>query len=543
MDIASENKENIFLTEGVNCYQKKDYVGAVEAFTKVINLKSRPEYLSALDGRAASYERLNKLDHAINDGRTMIKIMPRASMGYLRTGKILRLKGLTHLAMKIYERGLSKVPIGKDKGKITLKSMYNKLKLQITCQNSNDPLRVLPLEIVEIVFKLLNMCERVTCLLVSKDWKNLLESMRYLWTTIDTRYARRPIASRALQAYLRRSNFTVNRALVNLRSFAHERKMKYLMETCRGLRDLRIYGYGYIEKALTNSLAIAGGIQKLHLSESTRVTISTMILSFKACQKTLIEAKFLCVIGVEVVSKQSWPKMNALSSIHMAFCGLCDMELSGLIAAAPNISSVVINKCNLFENLRLDLTLWPKLERLELTETRLTCLPKLPPTLKHLILDDNLQICFRSNNNNGIYSLPLLETFSCESNNIEIVSALQIIDSSIRANNLKILRIGRSQYPPPQLASVSDVFLASSTLEELSITQAPINDDDVVKIVKIYPGLKKVNISYTEITGITVKELVNSGVKSINIDGCLKVSPDAVHMARSQGVFVAHGFR
>ena len=86
--------------------------------------------LTALDHRAATYEKLDKLQAALRDSKQMIDLKPELAkvlpsethhytyansrQGYLRCAKVLQLKGEKDLALKIYERGLNKVKIGTD---------------------------------------------------------------------------------------------------------------------------------------------------------------------------------------------------------------------------------------------------------------------------------------------------------------------------------------------------------------------------------------------------------------------------------------------
>lgn len=91
--------------------------------------------MNALDSRAATYEKLGKLQHALRDAKQMIDTKPRLAkvsfikilclhttltlqQGYLRCGKVLQLKGEPAIALKIYERGLNKVKIGEDSNRV-----------------------------------------------------------------------------------------------------------------------------------------------------------------------------------------------------------------------------------------------------------------------------------------------------------------------------------------------------------------------------------------------------------------------------------------
>ncbi|SZF02711.1 unnamed protein product [Blumeria hordei] len=408
--------------------------------------------------------------------------------------------------------------------------------------DSHDPLRILPLEIVGIIFEHLILRDRMICLAVSKSWNILLQSTKTLWTTLYTSRTCLHIPLKALENYLRRSNYAVDSALLHLRSFGNKPNVRYLMDTCHGLKDFRIYGEGSLVQSQAAVLATARGIQKLHILQRIHTNFSIMILAIKACRKTLREAKFFCVTGYDNESETLWPKMNALTSIYLDLCNNGYIKFSDLIVAAPNLRSTVIVNCPSTDGFRLDMTLWHDLERLDLTNTRLNCYPKLPPRIKHLILDGSCDLCFSSIIDDGIYSLPFLETFSFQHNKIDISCIFTITDSCIRAKNLKTLRLGGIEISYPSDNFLRDYFPPSPTVEELSMSQLWSWDEDVIEVIKLYPNLKKVDLSDNQITKITIKELVHIGVKSIIIDECSGVDSETVDMARAEGVYVSQRF-
>ncbi|CAD6500960.1 BgTH12-06666 [Blumeria graminis f. sp. triticale] len=394
-----------------------------------------------------------------------------------------------------------------------------------------------------MVFQNLAMRDKMICLAVSKSWNNFLECTKTLWTTLYTSRACQPISLKALEQYLKRSDSTVDNALLHLESFADKANMEYLTNTCHRLIDLRIHGEGTLSQSQAAFLATAKGIQKLHLSQDTQVTCQTMVFISDICRQTLKEAKFLHVKEKEIRAVTSWPRMNALTSIHMDFVGFCALNLSKLIEATPKIRSAAINDCQSHETSRLDMTPWPNLERLVLTKTKIYYFPKLPPGLKHLILDGSCNLYPSSiDDDNSIFSLPFLETFSFQDNNIDIPQIFAITESCIRANNLKIIRLGGIAIPYPSDNSLCDYFPASSTVEELSMKELDMWDEDATEIIKLYPSLKKIDLSNTQITKATVMELVDRGVESIIINDCDKVYSNTVKMARAKGVYVSYKF-
>ncbi|KAB8290264.1 hypothetical protein EYC80_011130 [Monilinia laxa] len=115
------------LEKGRHRYQKKNYQGALLAFTEAIKLSTDNLLLTALDHRAATFEKLDLLQSALRDAKEMLELKPELSKGYLRCGKVLQLKGEHKLALKIYERGLGKVKVGTDKDRVGLFECQKKL--------------------------------------------------------------------------------------------------------------------------------------------------------------------------------------------------------------------------------------------------------------------------------------------------------------------------------------------------------------------------------------------------------------------------------
>src|SRR6266496_6029777 len=101
------------------------------------------------------------------------------------------------------------------------------------------------------------------CLGVSLSWKRLLESSHKLWTTFDTTSARKPISKSSLRLHLRRSNYTLDRAIITTKARFDLEKMKYLTRTCKKLKYLEMRGSGIIGESLTSALPEARSLEKI----------------------------------------------------------------------------------------------------------------------------------------------------------------------------------------------------------------------------------------------------------------------------------------
>ena len=188
----------------------------------------------------------------------------------------------------------------------------------------------------------------------------------------------------------------------------------------------------------------------------------------------------------------------------------------------------------------MDCTRWTKLQYLDLSNTQLQFLPKLPPTLRYLNLSNNT-LLHVGVEEEAPDELPFLETFNCEGTDISSDVLKVLTMPSIVKGNLKSLLIGArlSEYRPGPAA---DEYPASEHIEELSLHNMQINDSRVLQIIELYPNLRKLDVSGTRVTGVSVREFVNRGVTSLNLIDCLDVGEDAVAWARSMGIIVDFNF-
>lgn len=468
----------------------------------------------------------------------MIRIKPDSSKGYLRTGKILCLKGQKNIALKIYERGLKKVKIGTDSQRALLYSLHQRLKSEL---NRNDPFQFLPLEIAHLICKRLELGDLCNCLIVSKGWKSLLESIRSLWTTLDTTNIHNPVPIKSLKTYLRRSNYTLNRAIINLKLSADRGRLQYILEKCKFLKELEVRGSSKLDESLFNIFSSAKEIENLYITQNVLVTFKLMQAILKNCCQFLVEARFSNIQGsrYNFINCQ-WPRLDALKRVALRASDNGALDIIGFVEATPNVTSVILDRFEVLVKDTLDLRSWSRLERLHLLHAGLLKFPQLPKSLRHLILDDNPYLSISDELGKEFFSLPLLETFYCQSTSIESVNLITILQTSIQSDKLKSLGIGG------QMIAVSDStnnipknLPLSHSLEELSLACLPLNDNQIKEILRLYPKLKKIDLSGTNITGVTMKVLIEKGgIEWIKVSDRMGVSFDAVEMARSKGIYV-----
>ena len=189
----------------------------------------------------------------------------------------------------------------------------------------------------------------------------------------------------------------------------------------------------------------------------------------------------------------------------------------------------------------LDLRTLNSMVSLDISNTRLQEIPVFPSSLRHLTLRKMVRLG-AFNSGDEIYELPLLETFDCGGTAISANLVKAITLQSIKAGNLKTLYMGDRLVEFSPGVSVGDEFPASNTVEELSLASLIIRERRIIEIIKLYPNLRRLDVSSTKVTGVAVKHFVDIGIQWLKLDECSDVSPDAVGYARDKDVEVEFNF-
>ncbi|CAH6722103.1 hypothetical protein CLIB1444_08S01948 [[Candida] jaroonii] len=159
-----------------------------------------PKLISILDQRAATYEKLNLLDKALRDGEKILKINSFDVKGYLRIGKIHKLRNDHLKCFKIYQTGVYTIRKFKEKYPEfkfnrdlwhKLVSNYNEINSFLKSDRNSkppepplkkpriknlDPLNYLNYDVIEHVFELLPNTYKYH--LVCKNWYQTLKLLR-----------------------------------------------------------------------------------------------------------------------------------------------------------------------------------------------------------------------------------------------------------------------------------------------------------------------------------------------------------------------------
>lgn len=125
----------------------------------------------------------------------------------------------------------------------------------------------------------------------------MLESMHKLWMTLDTTSARKSIGFTSLKAYLRRSNYTLEHAIISTKAGFDSSKLQFVTEKCKRLKILDMRGFGIVSGSLAAALPHAQQLASLTTAKNLEVTLSGVAEAIKATRKSIVTASFLNVVG------------------------------------------------------------------------------------------------------------------------------------------------------------------------------------------------------------------------------------------------------
>lgn len=191
-----------------------------------------------------------------------------------------------------------------------------------------------------------------------------------------------------------------------------------------------------------------------------------------------------------------------------------------------------------------DLSLWKHLQRLEFVNNKLKRFPKLPQTLRHLRFDGNYALSIPESQLKELTQLPLLELFSCQSTSINPRGLFAVTKSCIEANNLKTLHLGNRTYDlGNHILPVWLEYPSSISVKELSLAWMELDDEGIFRILILYPKLERIILSGNNITESTLQTLAGKKtIKSIVIDNCYEIDPDAIKEINDRGIKISQKF-
>jgi F-box/TPR repeat protein Pof3 len=555
---------------GKSYYKLKQYEKAIEAFTNGIDASAIPS-ATLYDYRAATHEKLGDFNAAVKDGRLTIRTHKQDVKGYLRTASALQKMDKLDTALSIYKYGMKNVPVS-NKDFPLLQQLHNKLTRTVSPPKAIDPFAVLPVELVEMVIGYLSFKNMVSCLRVSRGWKDYLTHRPKIWANIDLSGATKPVSRTFFANAVRYSRGSLHTLTVH--RMHHTDMLRNIATACKSLHTLTILSFPF--KISDTLIGMAQSAQNLRrVSVHTEITSDTMgqILRRRP-DLELFDCKSISASDADVPIDWKGGPYSRLQTL--ALQGNADGRpprtfIQSLIRQTPEIRSLTC--LNMLIRSPDDITL-------RLCETRLTSIvlkkinivPIFPSTLRHLVYfpvipptvlngvrNSFRHSCSRSlthvsfGNHVDLWPdfLSKLLDFYVDADgaviSIEDGKPLQHIALAgmIETNNADGTPSTLASVPPRTLVST---YLATSpriltrSLTSLELPGQPLTDDDIAPITES-TRLTTIDVSNTNISGFGIKKLVDGAptLRYINADHCRNLSSrDVIDYAKERGVHVSY---
>ncbi|KAL5045088.1 hypothetical protein BDW71DRAFT_184799 [Aspergillus fruticulosus] len=551
--MGSRGEAALLQRQGQNLYGQGNWDGAISAFSEALKCRD-VDVLSVLDNRAASYTKLLRYDLALKDARRMIKRDKQDERGYLRCAKALLLDGKPGKALEVYAYALKSMPKD-DPRRQVVEQMHTKLQEKLVSR-CYDPFGVFPLEIARMVVDYFDFRQIVAILRVSKGWDRFLSSMRDLFTRIDFTGARSKIHWSSVLAYIRRSKAMLTHAVVtNLTKASIHRSLEYISR-CPNLQHLEILS-PFSPDSIYDLFKGSKNLKTLLVSAQTTIpqaTITKLLFALPNLQRIEIHSA-----SKSRISDTNWPSsLPNLQSISLGTTesGVVDNHVPALYIPRLVDPSMPLPISNLTE-LRLHSNPqvfvpyppsfnpadFPHLKRLDISGLYIGGDFGLPSTIEAL----PFVTANKSEETGQLHPQPLdlpnLTTliFSDVPWVTHLTLHAFVTEAKVPLDILHVDSCFRIT-----AASLFPILRAGSQLHTLNVAHIMgIEDSTVAVLVDGLRTLKVLNLSYTEVTGVTIKALVDTqtaedkaSVECVYVKGCERISSDAIEYGRSKGLVV-----
>ncbi|KAK2836840.1 hypothetical protein FQN49_006670 [Arthroderma sp. PD_2] len=566
MDLTSNSEsfdnKNALQAYGQTLYVQRNYVDALNAFSTALS-RGEDGKIGILDNRSATYCKLGDLDLALKDGRQMMKFDKTDARGYLRTAQVLQLKQRFDDALRLYEYALKTID-PKDAKRSTIELLKMKLDRVINPPRQ-DPFAILPPELVAMVLDYFSLPSLLKLLSVSKRWAKLATSMGAAFSSMNLSVAKRNIPFTAVRAYFRRHSNTIQRATITHLSPDNATKTLTLLSRCPMVNHV----------GLDNDLA---SIEDYNLLNNFTGLKSLSILSGHQLSSSEFDAILSAHPALESIvfemrgpsRQKNWSHCASAPHLQYLIIQAKDMHItdpfffdSSLKDQMPVLKEMRIDGGRTvikFDQSDADISGHPCLRSLSLYSLRLSDrLGGLPRSLENLqmslISHTDRMLLFDTdtdtdtNTNTGNYNL--LEGLSN-------LKALRFYNTDYHISYKMLNKYFSNTEPSPTLTTLilsRCPLVDANNLVDLMkkgylrfITDldvgfmAGVGDSTVEVMVDTMPNLKKLNLSYTTVTGYSIKlfaDATKTKLETVELSGTLKpISRDAVEYGRSKGINV-----
>ena len=286
-----------FHEAGRQALQEKRFLSAKIAFDQAITLASQDPKNDSnilnmlLDLRLEAQLKLENVDAALKDAQTMIRHDRGDPRGYLRCGQVCRLKNDYKGAQMWYKQGL-KHTSKSNQHYASLKLMSSKTASKLGKAGQTrfrDPFVVLPMDIIHMISEYLHFRQAITCLRVSKLWRNNLLALPSIWRNLDLQGTRKDVTLTNLKACIQRLQTPPTTVRLDKLTVAAVSHLRPYIDRWKAIEHLSINLPGSF--GLDYFWTLPRAIKSLHVGERCAVYTTVVDLILHTHDK-LHEARF-----------------------------------------------------------------------------------------------------------------------------------------------------------------------------------------------------------------------------------------------------------
>jgi hypothetical protein len=122
----------------------------------------------------------------------------------------------------------------------------------------------------------------------------------------------------SIKAHCRRSNFTLNRLVMNNTFHGFNgMKLEYLLRTCKKLQHLEYYGAGFVHESLNIVIQRTSNIRTIITGQNLVISPATVFSALKTCRQ-IVHAEFHNVDCFRSNLLADWFHMESLETLTLA---------------------------------------------------------------------------------------------------------------------------------------------------------------------------------------------------------------------------------
>ncbi|KAK4512367.1 UBC core domain-containing protein [Mucor velutinosus] len=520
-------------------FRENKFKESVALFSRALGMY--PNHITIMDCRAAAYEKLNELDLALKDALSIIKLAPKEARGYLRAGKVLSLQQKHKQAVSVYKRALTRVD-SQDKRYLQIKSMMAIAEKKASPPPSFDFMRILPYDIISLIFSMLSFDRRIQCTGVSQTWRGFALGWSGMWRDLD--FGDRKVSYATIKKYLGYAKGRHVRRLAMMD--ADQNRMKKILqllidENCQYIEDLDFVRCEIPTTSLPRMLRLVGKHVKSMRVDECDIQVATV---FKEVLPRCTLLTHLSMLGIETGDMEDL-RQNTLPSLvsHLRLSISGEANLNWILAQCRGVNVLEVKTTDVpirdafiklmtmpylkemhytvGSNYRVN-TRWPLPDRTTTTPGLETCSVRGDMSFTGELLAGVIRKEYQN--------LKHLSMLDCTS--MDTTLARLAMDPGLPC--LEVLEIDKMIVLEEW--NLHTIISSCPTIQELSMSwNSGVTDSVLSDIQTVTKKLRRLDLSHcNSITGVGLQQVVQAHretLEKLKLNNCQRISSDAIRWA------------